>query len=116
MSTSDNQIDLADLPGVWRWLKDLARRDPEGFLFLSRGNVRAFEQHWGPAQWQPQPPSDWTAGWSFSEDGLSWIVLSGPRSTSYRIRLSGDDLRNDPKVTRAAIAFLERLMARLIPS
>lgn len=114
--TLENQVDLADLPAVWRWLKELAKRDPVGFLYLTRGNIRPFALLWGKAHWQPKDHPDWTHGWSFSDEGLNWIILSGPRGTSYRLRPSGDDFITDPKVTRGAVAFLERLLTQLTPT
>jgi len=110
---ADTQLDIADHPAIWRWLKEKARRDPEAFLYLTRGNVRSFTAFYGRAHWRIKGDPTWTHGWSFSEEGLNWIVLSGPTSTGYRLRPSGDDFLTDTRVGLGGVAFLDRLLTRL---
>jgi hypothetical protein len=112
----DTQLDVADHPLIWRWLKETSRSDPEGFLRLSRGNVQALTRLLGKAGWRIADHPDWTHGWTVVEEGLTWAVLSGPHSTCYRLRVPGEAeaYRQDPRVAVGGVAFLQRLLTRLM--
>lgn len=114
--TNEHQIDVADHPMVWRWLLETAKHDTEGFVCLTRGNVNAFLALWGEPQgrWKGKD-REWTHAWNVTEEGLSWVVLSGPLSTSYRLRFTGSKKIHltDPRVAAGAVAFLQRLMTQL---
>jgi hypothetical protein len=114
--TNEQQIDVADHPMVWRWLTDKAKHDSEGFVCLTRGNVNRFLALWGLPQgrWKGQD-REWTHAWNVTEEGLSWVVLSGPQSTSYRLRFVGSKKVHlaDPRVASGAVGFLTRLLSHL---
>lgn len=113
---NEQHVDVSDHPMIWRWFMETAKHDPEGFVCLSRGNVPALLALWGTPQGKRAGNGkEWTHVWNVAEDGLNWVVMSGPVETRYVLRCSGsrDALLNDPRVAAGAVAFLQRLLAHL---
>lgn len=115
-AVNEQQVDVADHPMIWRWFLEKAKHDAEGFVCLTRGNVPRFLALWGEPQgrWKGKE-REWTHAWNVTEEGLSWVILSGPVSTSYRLRFTGNKKIHlaNPKVAAGAVGFLQRLLADL---
>lgn len=112
----DQPVDVSDHPMVWRWFRETARHDPEGFACLARGNVPALLALWGAPQAKRRAKGrEWTHAWQVAEEGLNWLVMSGPVETRYVLRCTGDRdaMINDPRVAAGAVAFLQRLLTHL---
>jgi hypothetical protein len=113
------ELDIIDHSVVSRWLLETAKHDPEGFVCLTRGNRAAFLALWGAPSitLKATPEAPWTEGWAVTENGLAWLVLTGPTSTCYRLRFTGDKATflHDPRVNAGAVSFLKQLLAQLNP-
>ena len=109
------QIDVADHPAVALWLRDVARRDPEGFIRLVGPNVDDFHRLFGKPDWNNDGEKGWTHGWSLYENSMHWLVLTGPRGTYFRLRVPvpGDIWLADPKVGAGINHYLDQLLRRL---
>lgn len=110
------QIDVSDHPMIWRWMQETAKHDIEGFVCLTRGNVNAFLARWGKpvARWKDKN-REWTHAWNVTEEGISWLILSGPQSSAYRLRYTGskEAYLADPRVADGAVTFLKKLLTQL---
>jgi hypothetical protein len=114
-ATSEQQIEVGDHLVAWRWLKEKARIDPEGFLRLVGPNAKRFERLWGAPHWTSDGGKGWTHAWAISRHNLNWMILSGPDSTIYRLRVpsDGEDFLADPRVGIGATAMLSELLDTL---
>lgn len=108
----DPQIDVADHPNVMLWMKDVAKKDPEGFLRLIGDNSQDFKKLWGKPTWTNDGSKGWTKGWQVYENNLHWIVLTGPSGSIFRLKVSTrpEDYLNDPKVGVGVIQYLNHLL------
>ena len=115
LSKREYQIDVADHPNVMLWLKDLARKDPEGFLRLVGDNTVFFERLFGKPTWRNNGEKGWTHGWALYESNMHWLVLTGPQGTIFRLRLAttGDDYLKDPRVGTGVARYLTTLLQQL---
>lgn len=113
---SEQQVDIADHKVAWRWMKELARRDPEGFARLTGGNRKRLESLYGPPQWTQDGKHGWTAAWSVHDSGLTWIILTGQDQTIFRLRVPNDveDYLVEPRVGVGIINYLQTLLRRLM--
>lgn len=114
-SQHDPHIDIADHPIVWRWIKEMARKDPTSFSMLTRDNTDSFDIIFGPAKYRSNGEKGWCRGWSFVQYGMAWLVTTGPQGTVYRIKTVGDgeEYLKDPKVSTGAIQFFQSLQQQL---
>ena len=87
--SNDNQIDIGDHAVAWRWMVETARKDPEGFLRLTGGNIDRFKTLYGHPHWTSDGKK-WACGWGVHLHGLDWIILAGDTQTIYRIRVPVD--------------------------
>lgn len=112
---SEQQIEVGDHVVAWRWMKEKARNDPDGFLRLAGPNVRRLEKILGKAQWRSSGERGWTHAWAVARHGLNWMILSGPESTIYRLRVpsDGEDYLQDRRVGIGAVAMLSELLDAL---
>ena len=112
---SEQQIDIGDHPVAWRWMVEKARTDPEGFVRLVGPNYERMERLWGPAHWKADGARGWTHAWAIGRNSLNWMVLTGPDSTYYRLRVSsdGEDFLADPRVGVGATATLSEFLELL---
>lgn len=112
---SDHQIDVADHPTAARWLKETARRNPEGFLRLVGNNQKRLTALYGLPRWKSDGKHGWHAAWSLTDHGLSWVVLTGPDGTIFRLRVpgDGDDHLNDARVGVGITRYLNTLLHEL---
>lgn len=115
MSTSspkqEQQFDVIDHPAVALWMKDVMRKDPEGFLKLMGNNVDFFTRYFGKPTWRDPGEKGWTHGWSAYENSLQWLILTGKCGTIFRVRLptSSEAYLADPKVGVGLVGFLSSL-------
>ena len=112
---SEYQIDIADHPNVMLWIKNVAKKDPEGFLKLIGDNVDTFKKLWGKEAWTNDGSKGWTHGWAIYENSMHWLVLTGPSGTIFRLRLStkGEEYLSDPKVGAGIVRYLNALLLRV---
>ena len=112
---NEHQIDVVDHPQVYMWMKDTARKDPEGFLRLVGPNEKEFTILFGAPQWQNNGSKGWTHGWSVHESNLNWLILTGPQGTYFRLRLpvSGETYLNDPKIGVGVTQYLNYLLKKI---
>lgn len=111
MDTS-GYMDFSDIPATWRWMKETARTDPEGFLWLSLGQAEAFGRLHGPARWvfDKKTGHEWTHGWIVFDGGRTFLILTGAHSSRYLVQ---GDAPDDMEVAQACIGFLGELLRRL---
>lgn len=112
---NEQQIEIGDHMLAWRWMKEKARNDPEGFLRLIGPNKKRFTNLWGKAHWTSDGTKGWTHAWEIKQNSLSWMILTGPHSTYYRLRVptDGEDFLKDPRVGVGVIATLSELLEYL---
>lgn len=112
---SEYQIDVADHPAAGLWLRETAKRDPDGFIRLIGPNVEAFSRLFGKPDWTDDGKKGWTHGWSLYENSMNWLVLTGPNGTYFRLRVPvpGEAWLSDPKVGAGIIQYLSQLLRRL---
>lgn len=113
----DELVDIADHPAVWRWMRDLARRDPEGFSRLSGPNLSRLQHLYGRPEWESSGDKAWTHAWGVHDHHLSWVIQSGPESTWIKLRVpagTSHDYLSDPRVGVGATAFLQTLLRRFM--
>ena len=112
---TEYQIDVADHPTVSLWLRDTAKRDPDGFLRLICPNTETFKKMFGKPDWVNDGSKGWTHGWALYENSMHWLVLTGPRGTYFRLRvpLPGEAWINDPKVGTGIVQYLSFLLQKL---
>lgn len=111
-TSGEQQIEVGDHLVAWRWLTEKARIDPEGFVRLVGPNRERFTRLWGPAHWTSDGARGWTHAWAISRNSLNWMILTGPDSTFYRLRVpsDGEDFLADPRVGVGATATLSELL------
>lgn len=111
----EHQIDVIDHPHVAMWMKDTAKKDPEGFLRLVGNNVKDLQKIYGTADWTNDGKKGWTHGWSIYENGMQWVVLTGMNGTLFRIRLpvAGESYLSDTKIGVGIIQYLSTLLKLL---
>ena len=106
------QIDVADHPSVSLWMKEAAKKDPEGFLRLVGPNEKQLVRIFGPADWRNDGEKGWTHAWSVYDNSLHWLVLTGPQGTLFRLRLPvpGDSYLSDSRVGVGIVQYLQNLL------
>lgn len=109
---TEYQVDVADHPNVMLWFKDIARKDPEGFLRLIGDNTKTFKKLWGKETWTNDGKKGWTHGWALYQSNMHWLVLTGPWGTIFRLRIStqGDEYLSDVKVGTGVVRYLNTLL------
>lgn len=109
---SEYQVEVADHPNVMIWMKQVAKKDPEGFLRLVGDNTQIFRKMWGKENFKDEGGKGWTSGWSIYENSLHWLVLTGEQGTLFRLRISmdGESYLKDPRVGVGVIQYLTWLM------
>ncbi len=114
-SSREHQIDVIDHPAVAAWMKDIAKKDPEGFVRLIGPNQRTFSILFGKPSWRGDESKGWTHGWAIYENSLHWMVLTGPAGTFYRIRLpiAGENYLSDPRSGVGIVQYLQSLISRI---
>lgn len=114
-SKQDYHMDVIDHPSVNVWMKETAKRDPEGFILLVGPNVENFLKLYGEPEWQNNGNKGWTHGWKIYESNLVWNILTGPTGTIFRIRTTtpSQTYLNDPKVGVGIISYLTFLLKTL---
>lgn len=112
---NEYQVDVADHPNVMLWMKDIAKKDPEGFLRLIGDNTRTFKKMWGKETWRNDGQKGWTHGWALYQNNMHWLVLTGPFGTIFRLRVStkGDEYLNDAKVGTGIVRYLNSLLPQV---
>ena len=112
---AEYQIDVVDHPSVSIWMKDTARKDPEGFLRLVGPNMKQLQKVLGPTDWKNDGEKGWTHGWSVYDNSLHWLILTGPQGTMFRLRLPvpGESYLSDPRVGVGIIQYLQYLLKTL---
>lgn len=116
MSTpTDKQIDIGDHPVAYRWLKETAKSDPEGFLRLVGPNRRRLTKLYGSPHWTAEAGKGWSDAWELQRNGLNWMILTGPDDTIYRLRVpsDGEDYLADPRVGVGIVSTLSDLLDHL---
>jgi hypothetical protein len=116
-SRKDELLDVVDHPTVWRWMRDLSRRDPEGFARLCSDNLVRVKRIYGRPDWLSNDNKPWTHAWAVSANGLNWVIQCSSESTWFKIRVpagSSLDYISDPRVGAGANAFLQILLRRLM--
>ena len=108
----EHQVDVIDHPAVALWMKETARKDPEGFMRLAGPNVRPFTRMWGKPDWKNAGEKGWTHGWGIYENNMHWLVLTGPKGTLFRLRMTtpGDSYLSDPRVGVGVTQYLSSLL------
>ena len=109
------QIDVIDHPNVNLWMKEVARKDTEGFLRLVGPNMKRLQKILGPPQWRNNGEKGWTHAWSVYDNSLHWLILTGPQGTQFRLRLPvpGETYLADPRVGVGIIQYLQNLLKTL---
>lgn len=111
---NENQIDIGDHTIAWRWMVETARKDPEGYLRLTGGNIGRFRNMYGHPHWTSDGKK-WSCGWGAHMHGLDWIILAGDDQTIYRIRVPVDgenylaDSRVGAGISRGLADILKQL-------
>lgn len=106
------QIDVIDHPSVGMWMRETAKKDPQGFLRLTGDNTKDFLKFFGKPKWKNDGKKGWTHGWSVHENNLRWLILTGEQGTIFRLRVPvvGDAYLNDPRVGVGIIQYLSSLL------
>lgn len=112
---SEYQIDVADHHTAGVWLRETAKRDPDGFMRLIGPNTREFTRMFGKPDWNNDGSKGWTHGWSLYENSMNWLILTGERGTYFRLRVPvpAETWLADPKVGAGIVQFLTQLLNRL---
>lgn len=112
---TEHHVEVADHPQVMLWMKDMAKRDPQGFLRLAQDNTKIFRQWWGKETWTNDGSKGWTSGWALYENNLNWLVLTGVHGTIFRLRVStrAEEYLSDPRVGVGVTQYLAQLMKAL---
>lgn len=112
---TEYHIDVADHPNVMLWMKDAAKRDPQGFLRLVGDNTDIFRQWWGKEAWTNDGSKGWSYGWALYENNLHWMVLTGEQGTIFRLRVATkpEEYLSDPRVGVGVIQHLTHLLRTL---
>jgi hypothetical protein len=112
---SEYQIDVADHPAAGLWLRETAKRDPDGFMRLIGPNEQALARIFGKPEWSNDGSKGWTHGWSLYENNMNWLILTGDRGTYFRLRVPvpGDAWLADAKVGAGIVQYLGQLLRRL---
>ena len=111
---NDSQIDIGDHAVAWRWMVETARKNPEGFLRLTGGNIHRLKELHGAPHWTGDGKK-WSCGWGVHMHGLDWVILAGDNQTIYRIRVPVDgetylaDRRVGTGITLALADILKQL-------
>lgn len=112
---ADVQIEVADHPLAWRWLRDRAAHDAEGFARFAGDNRRRLERIYGKPTWTNDGSKGWTSAWAVQKNSLNWVIYTGPGSTMFRVRSPGDpqtfldDSRVGPGLVNALKEFYDIL-------
>lgn len=112
----DSIVDIADHPIVWRWMKETARRDPDGFARLVGPNEVRLHRLFGKPTWTADGQEGWTRGWAIHGNGLPWMVITGEGGTIFRVQtaISTEEFFADRRIGTGITAYLGELMQTLI--
>ncbi len=114
-SKPEYQIDVIDHPSVGMWMKDIAKKDVQGFIKLVGPNEKEFTKLYGKANWTNDGSKGWTHGWTIYENSMHWLILTGPKGTYFRLRVPtpGESYLNDPRVGVGIIQYLNTLLKKI---
>jgi len=106
-------IDIADHPVVMRWMEETARRTPDAFNRLIGPNERRLETLFGRPAWRGRGMM--TRGWHVHENGLHWVIQTGPGGTLFRWQTRQDpaSVLADARIGTGSIVVLGRWMRHL---
>ena len=112
---TEYQIDVIDHPSVMLWMKDIAVKDPEGFVSLTRDNTEQMRKLFGKEVWTNDGSKGWSSGWAVYENNLQWSILTGRGGTIFRLRshIPVSEYLNDPRVGVGVVQYLGYLLKKL---
>ena len=115
---SERVIDVADHPMAWRWMKELAKRDPYSFARLVENNTQRFQTYFGPPTWVTPDGHSKMYGWAKRVNGLQWIIVSGDQGTQFRVQTPAlrEEFIHDKRIglglTQALQEWLDMLLGQ----
>lgn len=107
-----NEFDIIEHPLVFMWMKEYAKTDPLGFVFLTQGNAEFFEHFWGASSGKTQKYQYWKK----DHLGITLYVYSDDNITYYKVQYLGDKetFITDRKMGAYLTGFLSKLVKEII--
>jgi hypothetical protein len=107
-----NEFDIIEHPLVLFWLKDFAKSEPLGLIFLTEGHNKLFKTKWGNPSGVTQNLSYWKRDYL----GITIYVYSDEKITFYKVQYLGDKetFIQDKKMGSYLTGFLTKLTKDII--
>jgi hypothetical protein len=102
-----NEFDIIEHPLVILWLKEFAKNEPLGLIFLTGGNVSLFKNKWG----NPSGATQNLQYWKREHSGINIYVYADENITFFKVQYLGDKEKflQDKKIGTYITGFLSKL-------
>lgn len=107
-----NEFDIITHPLVFLWLKEFAKNEPLGFVFLINGHMDYFKSIWGIESGKTNSFSYWKKEYL----GINIFIYSDNETTFYKVQYLGEkeNFINDKKMGAYLTGFLSKFSKELI--